>query len=66
MNYVQLILSLATRFGCKIYQMDVKIAFLHGYLTEEIFILEQTHGFMIYSNLVFQINKSLYGLNQAP
>jgi hypothetical protein len=65
MNFVQLIISLAARFGWKIHQMDVKSAFLHGNLSEEIFI-EQPSGFVIDSNLVFQINKSLYGLKQAP
>jgi hypothetical protein len=34
MNYVQLILSFATRFGWQIHQMDVKSDFLHGDLFE--------------------------------
>jgi hypothetical protein len=51
MNYVRLILSLAARFGWKIHQMDVKSAFLHGDLSEEIF-MEQPPGFVIDSNLV--------------
>jgi hypothetical protein len=38
MNSVQLILSLAARFGWKIHQMDVKSAFIHGELFEEIFM----------------------------
>jgi hypothetical protein len=65
MNYVRLIISLASQFGWKIHQMDVKSAFLHADLFEEIF-MEQPLGFVIYSNLVFLLNKSLNGLKQAP
>jgi hypothetical protein len=38
MNYIQLILPLATRFRWHIHQMDVKSVFLHGNLSEEIFM----------------------------
>jgi hypothetical protein len=65
MNSVRMILSLATHFGWKIHQMDVKSDFLHGDLSEEIF-MEQPPGFVTDSNLVFQLKKSLYGLKQAP
>jgi hypothetical protein len=51
MNYVQMILSLVAHFGWKIHQMDVKSSFLHGDLSEEIF-MEQPLGFVIDSNLV--------------
>jgi hypothetical protein len=45
--------------------MDVKSVFLHGDLSEEIF-MEQPPGFVTYSNLICQLQKSLYGLKQAP
>jgi hypothetical protein len=45
--------------------MDVKIVFLHGDLFEEIF-MEIPPSFVIYSTLVCQIQKSLYGLKQYP
>jgi hypothetical protein len=51
MNYVQLILSLASLFGWLIHQMDVKNDLLHGDLSEEIF-MKQPPIFVIYSNLV--------------
>jgi hypothetical protein len=45
--------------------MDVKNVFLHGDLSEEIYI-EQPQGFMQDSSLVCRLKKSLYGLKQAP
>ena len=46
--------------------MDVKSAFLNGYIAEEVYI-EQPPGFenYKYSNHVFKLNKTLYGLKQA-
>ena len=47
--------------------MDVKTAFLHGDLEEEIY-MEQPEGFKVYGkeNFVWKLKKSLYGLKQAP
>ena len=46
--------------------MDVKTAFLHGDLDEEIYI-EQEEGFEVKgkSNYVCKLKKRLYGLKQA-
>ena len=43
--------------------MDVKIAFVHGDLEEEIY-MKQPKGFMVKGKkeLVCRLNKSLYGL----
>eukprot|EP00253_Pinus_taeda_P009167 PITA_09167 len=66
MNSVHLVLSLATSFKWEVHQMDVKSAFLHGDLHEEIYI-EQPIGFIqTDSSLVCRLKKSLYGLKQAP
>lgn len=53
--------------GWKIYQLDVKSAFLNGDLEEEIFI-EQPEGFQVTQNKkkVYLLKKALYGLKQAP
>ena len=45
--------------------MDFKSDILHGDLVEEIY-MEQPHDFMIYSTLVCQFKKSLYGLKKPP
>eukprot|EP00253_Pinus_taeda_P031498 PITA_31498 len=44
--------------------MDVKNAFLHGDLSEEIY-MEQLHGFTQDSSLVCRLKKSSYSLKQA-
>jgi hypothetical protein len=51
----------------KVYQMDVKIAFLNGDLEEEVYI-EHLGGFLLSEDeyYVCKLKKSLYGLNKAP
>eukprot|EP00253_Pinus_taeda_P017625 PITA_17625 len=66
MNSVCLVLSLATSFKWEVHQMDVKSAFLHGDLHEEMY-MEQPIGFIqTDSSLLCRLKKSLYGLKQAP
>ena len=51
----------------KVYQFDVKSAFLNGELEEEFFI-ELPKGFSLTKekDMVCRLNKVLYGLKQAP
>eukprot|EP00253_Pinus_taeda_P030435 PITA_30435 len=66
MNSIRLVLSLAASLKWEVHQMDVKSAFLHGDLHEEIY-MEQPIGFIqTDSSLLCRLKKSLYGLKQAP
>eukprot|EP00253_Pinus_taeda_P029319 PITA_29319 len=66
MNSIHLVLSLAASFKWEVHQMDVKSAFLHGDLHEEICIELPTVFIQTNSNLVCRLKKSLYGLKQVP
>ena len=48
-------------------QLNVKMAFLHGDLEEDIYMI-QSKGFIVQGqeNLVCKLRKNLYGLKQAP
>eukprot|EP00253_Pinus_taeda_P004964 PITA_04964 len=65
MDSIHLVLTIAAAQRWEVHQMDVKNAFLHGDLSEEIY-MEQPHGFIQDSSLVCRLKKSLYGLKQAP
>ena len=51
----------------KLYQIDVKSAFLNGFIEKEVYV-EQPPGFenFDFSNHVFKLSKALYGLKKAP
>jgi hypothetical protein len=46
LDTIRLLLALYAQKNWKVYQLDVKFAFLNGYLQEEIYI-EQTRGFEV-------------------
>ena len=64
---IRVVLSLVAHQNLELEQLDVKTAFLHGNLEEEIF-MEQPEGFKKpgTENLVCKLKKSLYGLKQSP
>jgi hypothetical protein len=61
MDFICLALAIVATKGWEVHQMDVKNAFLHSDISEEIY-MEQPQGFMQDSSLVCQMKKSLYGL----
>lgn len=64
---IRLLLRMACLLKFKLFQMDVKSAFLNGYLNEDVYV-EQPKGFIdpTFPNHVFKLQKALYGLKQAP
>jgi hypothetical protein len=62
-----ILLVYATYHGFKLYQMDVKSAFLNGPIKEEVYV-EQPPGFedSEYPKHVYTLSKVLYGLKQDP
>ena len=57
--------ALASVEQWNIFQMDVKTAFLHAPLQEDIFI-EACDGMQVPKGTILKLMKSLYGLKQAP
>lgn len=64
---IRLLLAVAAQRKWKLFQLDVKSAFLNGELEEEIYI-EQPLGFEEEGkeDHVLHLHKALYGLKQAP
>ncbi|RVW45415.1 Retrovirus-related Pol polyprotein from transposon TNT 1-94 [Vitis vinifera] len=67
LDTIRVVISLAALKEWTIYQLDVKSAFLHGELSEEVFV-EQPPGYEQKGNeqKVYRLKKALYGLKQAP
>jgi hypothetical protein len=64
---VRILISLAANLGWPLFQLDVKNAFLHGDLQEEVY-MEQPPGFVAQGERtqVCRLRKALYGLKQSP
>jgi hypothetical protein len=62
---ILLAFSVAKRF--RLYQMDMKSAFLNGFLEEEVYV-RQPPGFesVQFPDRVYKLRKALYGLKQTP
>jgi hypothetical protein len=67
LDAIRILLAFAASKGFKLYQMDVKSAFLIGVTQEEVYV-RQPLGFESpkYPNRVHKLWKALYGLKQAP
>ena len=60
---IRMLLAYASYKGFTLFQMDVKSAFLNGFIEEEVFV-HQPPGFVdpTYPNHVLRLTKALYGL----
>jgi hypothetical protein len=61
------LLAFVTSKGFKLYQIDMKSAFLNGVIQEQVYVM-QPPGFESpkYPDRVYNLSKDLYGLKQAP
>nr|GFB83643.1 putative ribonuclease H-like domain-containing protein [Tanacetum cinerariifolium] len=64
---IRLFLAFASFMGFRVYQMDVKSAFLYGKIAKEVYVT-QPRGFEDpdHPKKVYKVVKALYGLHQAP
>nr|GEV18476.1 retrovirus-related Pol polyprotein from transposon TNT 1-94 [Tanacetum cinerariifolium] len=67
MEAIRIFLVYAAHKSFSVFQMDVKTAFLHGSLKEDVYVC-QPEGFIDadHSSHVYKLKKALYGLKQAP
>ena len=60
---IRIMLAFAASKGFKLYQMDIKSAFLYGFIDEEVYV-KQPPGFEDpkHPNRVYKLSKALYRL----
>ncbi|GKD23280.1 retrovirus-related pol polyprotein from transposon TNT 1-94 [Tanacetum coccineum] len=64
---IRILLAYACALDFKLFQMDVKSAFLNCFINEEVYVA-QPSGFIDFEkpDHVYKLKKALYGLKQAP
>nr|GEZ78680.1 retrovirus-related Pol polyprotein from transposon TNT 1-94 [Tanacetum cinerariifolium] len=67
MEGIRIFLAYTTHKSFTVFQMDLKTAFLHGSLKEDVYVC-QPEGFIDadHPSHVYKLKKALYGLKQAP
>ncbi|KAL0342540.1 UNVERIFIED_CONTAM: Retrovirus-related Pol polyprotein from transposon TNT 1-94 [Sesamum calycinum] len=63
---IRILLVIATWYDYEIWQMDMKMAFLNGFIEEKIY-MDQLEGFIFIGEeqKVYHLQRSIYGLKQA-
>ncbi|GJX04467.1 retrovirus-related pol polyprotein from transposon TNT 1-94 [Tanacetum coccineum] len=64
---IRILLAYACTLDFKLFQMDIKSAFLNGFINEELYVA-QPPGFIDFEkpDHVYKLKKALYGLKQVP
>ncbi|GJU63697.1 retrovirus-related pol polyprotein from transposon TNT 1-94 [Tanacetum coccineum] len=64
---IRILLAYACSLDFKLFQMDVKSAFLNGFINEEVYVVQPSR-FIDFAkpNHVYRLKKALYRLKQAP
>nr|GFC20714.1 retrovirus-related Pol polyprotein from transposon TNT 1-94 [Tanacetum cinerariifolium] len=67
MEAIRIFLAYVAHKSFTVFQMDVKIALLHGSMKEDVYVC-QPGGFIDadHPSHVYKLKKALYGLKQAP
>ena len=65
MNSIGMVLAIPNSKKWEVHHMDVKSAFLHGDLEEEIY-MRYPKGYTEDYSLVWKLRKSRYGIKQSP
>ncbi|WVZ90035.1 LOW QUALITY PROTEIN: hypothetical protein U9M48_036368 [Paspalum notatum var. saurae] len=64
---IRILLAFAASKGFKLHQMDVKFAFLNGFIEEEVYVRQPPcFESARFPDRVYKLRKALYGLKQAP
>lgn len=63
---IRVLFTLALAYGWQLRQVDINNAFLHGVLTEEVFMTQPPGISSCNPHQVCKLRKALYGLKQAP
>ena len=67
LEVIRMLLADTSFMNFILYQIDIKSAFLNGFIEEEVYV-EQPPGFESFDfpNHVFKLLRALYGLKQSP
>nr|GEY30336.1 retrovirus-related Pol polyprotein from transposon TNT 1-94 [Tanacetum cinerariifolium] len=64
---IRILFAYACALDIKLFQMDVKSAFLNGFINEEVYVAQPSRFINSAKvNHVYKLKKALYGLKQAP